>query len=121
MEALKEWRQSTTTLTGITFRLESDLDQSGVGTTSRLDVSIGGTETKAIVPFTVVETLSVHQPERSDLLRLADTLVKALDAKQFFGSFATIHRHVCTGVQMSVEQGLRRDVVITWEGTASWL
>lgn len=121
MEALKEWRQSTASLAAITFRLESDLDQAGVGTTSRLDVSIGGTETRAVVPFTVVETLAVHAPERLDVLRLADTLVKALDAKQFFGSFATVHRHVCTGVQISVEQGLRRDIVVTWEGTASWL
>lgn len=121
MEALKEWRVSTTALNGITFRLESDLDQSGVGTTSQMDVSLGGTETRAVVPFTLIETLTVHSPERLDLLRLADTLVKSLDAKQYFGSFATIHRHVCTGVQMSVEQGLRRDIVISWEGTASWL
>ncbi len=121
MEGLKEWRQSTAALSAITFRLETELDHSGVGTTSQMDVSLGGTETRAVVPFTLIETLTVHQPERMDVLRLADTLIKTLDAKSYFGSFATIHKHVCTGVSVNVEQGLRRDITISWEGTASWL
>lgn len=128
--ALRRWRTNETSLkclspdgAGLSCKLDTDLDAKiPSAIQSILSLSIGPTETTAVVPFTITETVSVAGG-RPDLLRVvADGIERAFNGKCCLTDpEASIHLHRLSGpVKFELRDGLMLVAIFQWEGTASW-
>jgi len=126
--AVKAWRKQAADLASATLdgtpvpvRLDTDPDaEARAGIRVILSVSIGASESRAVVPISVTETVKAD----SGSTALLASVVAALE--RFSGgcyqtSDARIHRLTRANTTWDDEPSLVRSARIDWEGTASWL
>lgn len=105
----------------VNFRELTDPDQGDLPR-SVIDVSVAATETTAVVPFSLEETVTVNADGSETARAIADLLIECLNGRGFFdvSGGVVIHRH--TLAEMGAAPGLmaRTEYLLRWEGEASW-
>lgn len=107
--------------TNIAFKLSTDGDaDTAEWPKTVLEVRIRPSDTAAVVPFEVTESLVVLDVPDDAQLELADRVRKALNNLAYFGDRCTINRHTFAGIESEPGPGNRQTVRIHWVGAASW-
>ncbi len=125
--ALRRWHETHPSLaalqadgTPLFVRLVTDPDaQAAANAKAVLELRFGSTETRALVPFTVTETVTCA--ENVDLGTVVSAIVTALNGKAYLeDKDAAIHRLTMVSVRTASVPGLALEATIEWEGEASW-
>lgn len=119
--ALVAWRRAAAELSqlGATFHAVTDAAAAEtLPLKTVISVSVGSSDTRAVVPFTAREEVSASEGARLPLL--IDGLERACNGRRYGAADIEIHRISLVGLSFDEGAGLSVKATATWEGFASW-
>lgn len=117
-ELLITYRERQAALASIDFRSPITADKTYGPITSTLSVSVKGFDVPAVVQFAVDEVVTVT-PSDVDPDAILDALLVSLPGP-WEASGVFLHRHTPVESRIQRSQGLATEVLVRWEGEASW-
>jgi hypothetical protein len=122
LNALRDWRRSVSTLTDIHFFHALDRGETGAqGTQSRLSVTLGPSQTRAVVDYVLTEEIrivSLVDGRKGEIEDVLSRLLAALSGSDYLHG-AAIHSHIYQGMSARIVSGGIL-LTVTWTGRISW-
>ena len=124
--ALKAWRETDPALrsclpdgSGYTVRLSTETEEEHQSRVrGELALSVGASETRAVVPFRLEETVLCSEPQDVEIVARA---LEGLNGRAFLSHpDARINVHRLTSMRATLSPGMTAELTFTWEGAASW-
>lgn len=124
---LRRWREKEPTLAAVMpdgaryeCRVETDPDAETKATAkSVLGIDVAASETRAVVPFRIIEDVTCSDAARLPLV--VDAIELAFNGRsRLTDPEAAIHTHRRVATSFDTQAGLAKKATITWEVTASW-
>jgi hypothetical protein len=123
---LKAWRETDSALrsclpdgSGYTVRLATETEEEHQARVrGELTLSVGASETRALVPFRLEETVLCSEPQDVEVLCRA---LEGLNGRAFLSHpDARINVHRLVAMRATLSPGMTAEVTFQWEGAASW-
>lgn len=123
---LKAWRETEAGLrsclpdgSGYVVRLSTETEEEHQARVrGELDLFVGASETRAVVPFRLEETVRCSEPQDVEVITRA---LEGLNGRAFLSHpDARINVHRLTAVRFNLAAGVMAEITFTWEGAASW-